>query len=101
MVDDATWADEWVRRRLRNRIYLTLTGCLGTCFVGNSAILVVGGRTTRFKELNRAELVREVFDFVEDALEGRVRPSPDAFRARHVIPGANALDAVPGPRDNR
>ena len=30
------WGDEWERRRIRNRVHLTFTGCLGPCALGNT-----------------------------------------------------------------
>src|SRR5215203_1414065 len=32
------WADEWEPRRIRNRLHLSFTGCLGPCAVGNNAL---------------------------------------------------------------
>jgi len=34
--DNQHWADEWERRRIRNRLHLTFTGCLGPCAVDAS-----------------------------------------------------------------
>src|SRR5258708_8120985 len=41
---DAVWGQEWERRRMRNRLHLTLTGCLGPSAVGNNDLLPVLGR---------------------------------------------------------
>ena len=35
--DVALWGDEWEQRRIRNRLHLTMTGCLGPCLVGNKS----------------------------------------------------------------
>jgi len=34
----ALWGNEWERRKTRNRIHLTFTGCLGPCAAGNNAL---------------------------------------------------------------
>jgi YHS domain-containing protein len=79
------WGDEWERRKIRNRIHLTFTGCLGPCAVGNNALLQIHGRSLWFKDLNDARLVPMVFDYVEAMLSaGRVL-SPPASLADHLF----------------
>src|SRR3954470_25005572 len=50
--EQALWGDQWERRKVRNRLHLTFTGCLGPCAVGNSALLLLFGRSIWFKDLN-------------------------------------------------
>jgi len=64
----AVWGAEWERRRIRNRIHLTFTGCLGPCAVGNNALLVMHGRSIWLKDLNRPELAIAVYDWIETML---------------------------------
>jgi len=83
--DNGLWSDEWERRRLRNRVHLTFTGCLGPCAVGNSALLQVYGRSVWFKDLNEPHLAGRVFDYIEVALaDGTLRAVPDDLRG-HVF----------------
>ena len=78
------WSDEWERRRIRNRLHLTLAGCLGPCAAGNNALLQLHGRSIWFSDLNDAALVPAVFDYAQAMLEsGRVLPPPPAL-AGHV-----------------
>ena len=78
------WSDEWERRRIRNRLHLTLAGCLGPCAAGNNAMLQLHGRSIWFNDLNDAALVPAVFDYAQAMLEvGRVLPPPPAL-AGHV-----------------
>lgn len=78
------WGDEWERRRIRNRLHLTLGGCLGPCAVGNNAMLQLHGRSIWFKDLNDPALVPAVFDYAQSMLDaGRVLPPP-AVLADHV-----------------
>lgn len=82
--DNALWSDEWERRRIRDRVHLSFVGCLGPCAVGNSAMLVLYGRTIWLKDLNDAALAPAVFDWIEAMLAaGGVLPAPDGL-AEHV-----------------
>ncbi|HEY3080152.1 MAG TPA: YHS domain-containing protein [Chloroflexota bacterium] len=82
--DNAHWADAWERRRIRNRLHLTFTGCLGPCAVGNNALLQLHGRSIWFKDLNGPEFAPRVFDYAEAMLAaGRVLPPPPEL-AEHV-----------------
>ncbi len=82
--DNRLWSDEWERRRIRNRLHLTFSGCLGPCPVGNNALLQLLGRSFWFKDLNDPSLAPAVFDYAEMMLHaGAVLPPPPAL-ARHV-----------------
>ena len=78
--DNALWSDEWDRRKIRSRVHLTFSGCLGPCAVGNNALLQLWGRSIWLKDLNQPELAVAVFDYVEAMLTaGTVLPIPDAL----------------------
>ena len=82
--DNSLWSDEWERRKIRNRVHLTFSGCLGPCAVGNNALLQIWGRSIWLKDLNSPELAPAVFDYIEAMLAaGAVLPVPDAL-AGHV-----------------
>ena len=71
------WGDEWERRRIRNRLHLTMSGCLGPCAAGNNALLLIHGRAIWLNDLNNPSLVPAVFDYAEAMLAaGRVLPPP-------------------------
>jgi YHS domain-containing protein/(2Fe-2S) ferredoxin len=77
----ALWGDEWERRKIRNKVHLTFTGCLGPCAAGNNALLHLHGRSIWFKDLNHPELARAVFDWIQGMLaEGRVTAPPETLR---------------------
>jgi YHS domain-containing protein len=85
------WSDEWERRRIRNRLHLTFTGCLGPCIAGNNAMLQLHGRSIWFKDLNSADLIPKVFDYAEEMLtSSKVLPPPDDLRGhvydRYLVP---------------
>jgi len=82
--DPSLWGDEWERRRIRNRLHLTMSGCLGPCAAGNNALLLLHGRAIWFNDLNDASLVPVVFDYAQAMLDaGRVLPPP-ALLSGHV-----------------
>src|SRR5213082_2323759 len=77
----ARWGDEWERRRIRNRLHLSFTGCLGPCTVGNNALPVLHGRSIWLKDLNQPELANAVYDWIEAMLAlGRILPPPDGLQ---------------------
>jgi YHS domain-containing protein len=82
--DPSLWGDEWERRRIRNQLHLTMTGCLGPCAVGNNALLQLLGRSIWLKDLNDPVLVPVVYDYAQAMLDaGQVLPPLPAL-ADHV-----------------
>ncbi len=80
----ALWGDEWERRRIRNRLHLTFTGCLGPCAVGNNALLVLHGRSIWLKDLNRPQPALAVFDWIETMLAGAQTLQPPDELKDHI-----------------
>jgi YHS domain-containing protein len=85
------WGEEWERRKIRNRLHLTFTGCLGPCAADNNALLQLHGRSIWLKDLNDPALVPHVFDYAQAMLDaGTVLPVPDGLRGhvyeRYVTP---------------
>jgi cobaltochelatase CobN len=77
----ALWGDEWEARKIRNRIHLTFSGCLGPCAAGNNALLQLHGRSIWLKDLNRPQLASAVYDWIEVMLAAeRVVAPPDTLR---------------------
>lgn len=83
-VNTALYETQWEQRKIRNRLHLTFTGCLGPCAVGNNAMLQLLGRSIWFKDLNDDGLIPRIFDYAEAMLQaGRVLPPPVSLR-EHV-----------------
>jgi YHS domain-containing protein len=85
------WGHEWERRKIRNRVHLSFTGCLGPCAAGNNALLLLHGRSIWLKDLNDPALVTRVFDYTQAMLDaGTVLPVPEGLRGyvyeRYVAP---------------
>ena len=105
--DYQLYADEWERRKIRNRLHLVFTGCLGPCAVGNNALLQIYGQSIWLSDLNDPSLIIELFDYAEAMLDaGRVLPPSGQLRdhvyERHLpfdggyTPLVEASDAADG-----
>jgi cobaltochelatase CobN len=83
-VNTALYEAEWERRKIRNQVHLTFTGCLGPCAVGNNALLQLFGQSIWFKDLNDYAYIPAIFDYIEAMLDaGHVLPPPPAL-TEHV-----------------
>jgi len=60
---------EWLRRRFRNFVHLTIGGCLGPCALANVAMLLWEGQTLWFQALNSEALVVALYDYIQGMLE--------------------------------
>src|SRR5262249_16321508 len=74
---------EWERRRLRNRVHLTIGGCLGPCALANVIMLLFEGRQAWFHSMSRAEQVLALYDWIEELVEARQWIEPPAALAPH------------------
>jgi YHS domain-containing protein len=78
------YEQEWERRKIRNKVHLSFTGCLGPCATGNNAMLQLFGRSIWLKDLNDDHFIPAIFDYIETMLRaGRVLPPPSEL-ADHV-----------------
>jgi len=73
------YKQEWLGRKLRNRVHLTKAGCLGPCSLANVASLVFDGRAVWFHSVNTPWHVRLIFDHIDAMLAADrfLPPSPD------------------------
>ena len=73
---------EWEWRGLRNRVHLTIGGCLGPCALANVAMLIFDGRQTWFHSMSSDEQVRALYDWIEELVRARAwSPPPEALAA--------------------
>ena len=56
---------EWERRKLRNQVHLTQSGCLGPCALANVVLLIFDAQPVWFHSINDQTLVRAIYDYVE------------------------------------
>ena len=75
---------EWERRRLRNKVHLTIGGCLGPCPLANVVLLLFDGRHTWFHSINNERQVLALYDYIEQMLQADAYlPPPPALADYH------------------
>ncbi|MBI4498180.1 MAG: cobaltochelatase subunit CobN [Chloroflexi bacterium] len=71
---------EWERRRLRNKVYLTTTACLGPCILANVVMLLFDGRAIWFHSFHTERQVLALYDYIEQMLAAQAYlPQPPAI----------------------
>jgi YHS domain-containing protein len=90
-VNTGLYSEEWERRKIRNKIHLSFTGCLGPCAVGNNVLLQIFGQSIWFKDLNDDQYIPLIYDYIEAMLNtGHALPPPenlvDHVYARYLPP---------------
>jgi YHS domain-containing protein/(2Fe-2S) ferredoxin len=83
-VNQALYEQEWERRRIRNKIHLSFTGCLGPCAVGNTVLLQMYGRSIWFKDLSDDTRIPQIYDYIETMLHAGRVVSPPATLEPHI-----------------
>ncbi|MBI5366521.1 MAG: hypothetical protein HZA54_05760 [Planctomycetes bacterium] len=99
--------DEYTRRQMMQRAYVTKTHCLGPCAEGNIVFAYVLGRGMWFRRMNTEPLIRDLMEYVDGLTRARAyRPPPPALAAQVFrrttgdlpLPGS-ALGPLPRPAD--
>ena len=71
---------EWVRRRIRHKVHLSLGGCLGPCALSNVVLLLYAGREIWFHSVTGDEQVIAIYDYIEAMVRAdRYLPPPPAL----------------------
>ena len=78
---------EWERRRLRNKIHLTFTACLGPCSLRNVVLLNFHGQSIWFHTLDTELLIQAVYNYIEEMLKAKRYLPPPPLLAEHVFAG--------------
>ncbi len=79
-VDTDLYHAEWERRKLRNKIHLNQSGCLGPCVLANVAMLLIDGHPHWFHSVNDNAIVVAIYDYIEQLLEEPAAPLPALLR---------------------
>lgn len=83
-VPEELYHNEWERRRLRNRVHLTIGGCLGPCTLANVAMLLFDGHATWFHSINSEAAVLALYDYIDQMLAADAYlPPPPALATSH------------------
>ena len=81
-VPEALYHEQWLERRLRNIVHLTVGGCLGPCALANVAMLLFDGQAFWFHSVNTDTAVIDIFAYIEAMLDAdRVLPLPATLAA--------------------
>lgn len=81
-VPETLYHREWERRKLRNRVHLTQSGCLGPCSLANVVLLMFDGVPLWFQGIDNEGLIVTLYDYLEAMVKGEgVLPIPDALKA--------------------
>ncbi|HEY3118403.1 MAG TPA: cobaltochelatase subunit CobN, partial [Chloroflexota bacterium] len=71
---------EWERRKLRNKVHLTVGGCLGPCVLANVVMLLFDSRSLWFHSFHTEDQVRALYDYIEAMLAAQAYlPPPPAL----------------------
>lgn len=84
-LDTDLYHQEWVRRRFRNIVHLTVGGCLGPCALANVNLLVFDGRMIWLQSMNDDTDVVALFDWIEAMLDADRYLDPPEGVERHVF----------------
>lgn len=79
------YKDEWTRRKIRNAVHLTKSGCLGPCVLANVASLVFDGQSVWFHSVNSPWQVKQIFDYIESMLQADRFLKPPAELSEFVF----------------
>ncbi len=80
-VPEARYHDEWERRRLRQRVHLTIGGCLGPCPLANVVMLNFAGSALWFQSMNAEWQVTALYDYIEAMLSAdQLLPVPEPLQ---------------------
>ena len=74
---------EWERRGLRNRVHLTIGGCLGPCALANVIMLLFDGRQAWFHSMTSANQVMALYDWIEELVRARAWTEPPPVLAAY------------------
>ena len=79
-VPEALFHTEWERRRLRNKVHLTIGGCLGPCALANVVMLLFNGREVWFHTITSDAQVLAIYDYIDAMVAAdRYLPPPHAL----------------------
>jgi cobaltochelatase CobN len=62
------YKDEYKRRGIRDRVQLTMSGCLGPCPLLNVALVLFDGRRVWFQSINHESQIVAIYDYIDRML---------------------------------
>src|SRR5581483_760577 len=95
------YKQEYKKRKIRNRVHLSMNGCLGPCQLANVVLLFFDGRPVWFQSINTAAQVVALFDYIDRMLAADAYLPPPPELAEYVFTfygWAASPAAAPAPR---
>jgi cobaltochelatase CobN len=77
--------NEWERRKLRNKVHLTIGGCLGPCPLANVVLLIFDNHHIWFHSINSESQVLAIYDYIERMLAANAYLPPPASLAVYTF----------------
>ena len=77
--------NEWEHRKLRNKVHLTLGGCLGPCPLANVVLLLFDAHHIWFHSINSGPQVLAIYDYIEQMLAANAYLPPPASLAIYTF----------------
>ncbi len=74
---------EWERRGLRNRVHLTIGGCLGPCALANVIMLLFDGHQAWFHSISTEAQVLALYDWIEELVRTHEFSAPPVALAAY------------------
>src|SRR5713226_4846959 len=76
---------EWERRKLRNKVHLTMGGCLGPCPLANVVLLIFDTHHIWFHSINSESQAIAIYDYIEQMLAANSYMPPPADLAGYTF----------------
>ncbi|MBN9518254.1 cobaltochelatase subunit CobN [bacterium] len=77
------YKEEYKRRKIRDRVQLTMSGCIGPCPLANVVLLFFDGRPMWFQAIDRPNQIVAIYDYIDRMLAAdRVLPPPPELADR-------------------
>jgi cobaltochelatase CobN len=77
--------NEWERRKLRNKVHLTMGGCLGPCPLANVVLLIFDTHHIWFHSINSESQAIAIYDYIEQMLTANSYMPPPADLAVYTF----------------
>jgi cobaltochelatase CobN len=77
--------NEWERRKLRNKVHLTIGGCLGPCPLANVVLLIFDTHHIWFHSINSDVQVLAIYDYIEQMLIANAYVPPPVHLASYTF----------------
>jgi cobaltochelatase CobN len=79
------YKQEYKRRKIRNKVHLSMNGCLGPCQLANVVLLFFDGRPVWFQSINTGPQIVALFDYIDRMLSADTYLAPPPELTEYVF----------------